>query len=308
VYIDLGQTQLAFDTAQQALALDAGIAIAYYARGRAEYALGEFEAAEKDLSLSYRYIESNIPPEASFRSLLRAKILYNVALGKIGIGDDPAAQALLTQSIEAFKSGYAPAYLARGEVFLRTGAYDQARPDFNTAINLLKPTPNDPALYQAYMGNGLAFLGLGRPDSAVTNFQLVARNQPENFQAFLYWGQALVLNGGANQAEDALEPLTTALGLTQAETESAQAFYWRARAYQILKRTAEEIADLNAVAALEAEDLAPTAVARLTEIGPLPSATSPASPTPAVTATVRPPSATPTPTRTSRTATPTRTP
>ncbi len=282
VYMDLGQSQLAFDTAQQTLALDAGIALAYYARGRAEYALGQFEAAEKDLSLSYLYIENNIPPEASFRSLLRAKILYNVALGKIGIGDDPAAQALLTQSIEAFKSGYAPAYLARAEVFLRAKAYDQARPDFNAAINLLKPTPNDPALYQAYMGNGLAFLGLDRPDSAVTNFQLVARNQPENFQAFLYWGHALVLSGGARNAGNALEPLTTALGLTQAEADSAQVFYWRAQAYQILKRTAEEIADLTALAALDAKDLAlaPTAAARLTEIGPLPTETLVASPTP----------------------------
>src|SRR6185436_10508259 len=111
-----------------------------------------------------------------------------------------------------------------------------------------------------YMGNGLAYLGLGQPDKAMSNFQAVTRNQPENFQAFLHLGQALVLIGGNNNAETALETLTTALNLTQDEADSAQAFYWRSRAYQILKRPAEEIADLSALAALEAEDLAPTAV------------------------------------------------
>jgi tetratricopeptide (TPR) repeat protein len=214
------------------------------------------------------------------------------------------------QALDLFES-FPQARLARGQIYLRAEEYDNARPDFNTAISQFQAKDSDnPAIFEAYMGNGLAFIGLGRPESAVTNFQLVARNQPENFQAFLYWGQALVLIGGNNNAEDALEPLTTALGLTQEEADSAQVFYWRARAYQILRRTAEEIADLTALAALDAKDLAPTAEARLTEIGPLSTATSEASPTAAASATTSGPTATPTrPSRTAtRTPTPTRTP
>lgn len=300
VYMDLGQTQLALETAQQALTLNPGLALAYYARGRAEYALGQFEAADKDLSLSQHYVESDIPPDASFRSLMRATVLYNVALGKMGVGDDPTALTLLNQALEIFEGSYPQLHLARGQIYLRAENYENARPDFNTAISQFQARDADnPAIFDAYLGNGLSFLGLGRPDSAVTNFQLVARNQPENFQAFLYWGQSLVLSGGTKNATDAIEPLTTALGLTQAEADSAQVFYWRAQAYQILRRTAEEMADLTALAALDAPDLAPTAEARLTEIGPLPTATLEASPTAAASATS---------TRPSRTATPTRTP
>lgn len=311
VYVDNGLAQQGLEAAQQALAIDTGMALAYYARGRAQYAIGEFEEAEANLSLAYRYV---VALESPFPSLHQATVLYNVALGKVGIGDDETALTLLIQALDLYES-FPQARLARGQIYLRAEDYENARPDFNTAISQFQAKDSDnPAIFEAYLGNGLAFLGLDRPESAVSNFQIVARNQPENFQAFLYWGQALVLSGGNNNAEDALEPLTTALGLTQAEADSAQVFYWRARAYQILRRTVEEIADLTALTALDAQDLVPTAEARLTEIGPLPSDTPLASATSPVTATptarpvtATPTTRTPTPTRPGRTATPTST-
>lgn len=290
VYVDNGLAQQGLEAAQQALTIDPGMALAYYARGRAQYMLGEFKTAEADLSLAYRYV---VALDAPFPSLHQATVLYNVALGKIGVGDDATALTLLIQALDLYEA-FPQAHLARGQIYLRAEDYENARPDFNTAISQFQAKDSDnPAIFEAYMGNGLAFLGLGRPDSAVTNFQLVARNQPENFQAFLFWGQALVLSGGNSNADKAVEPLTIALGLTQTEADSAQVFHWRARAYQILRRTAEELADLTALTALDAQDLAPTAEARLTEIGPLPTAT-----TSGPTGTPTRPSRTPTPTRT----------
>lgn len=307
VYVDNDLSQAGLEAAQQALEIDPGLALAYYARGRARYQLGEFKTAESDLSTAYRYV---LALDSAFPSLHQATVLYNVALGKIGVGDEATALTLLIQALELYES-FPQAHLARGQIYLRAEDYENARPDFNTAISQFQAKDSDnPAIFEAYLGNGLAFLGLGRPESAVTNFQLVARNQPENFQAFLFWGQALVLSGGNKNANSALEPLTTALGLTEDEADSAQVFYWRARAYQILRRTAEEIADLTALAALEAKDLVPTAEARLTEIGPLPSVTPLASATSpsTITPTTKPANPTPTPTRPSRTPTATRTP
>src|SRR6185436_12319965 len=105
------------------------------------------------------------------------------------------------------------------------------------------------------------------------------------------------LRNGANDPQDAIESLNIALDLAKDDSQKARVYYWRSRAYRTLRRTAAEAADLSVLAALTdaPSDLLPTAEARLTEIGPVKTATTE-------------PTATPTPLETEATPTLTGTP
>lgn len=299
-YADDNRPQDALDTANQALSRDAAQALAYYARGRALYEAGQFENADRDISLARPYVEAM---EALYPSLWQAQVLHYYGLAKMGIGDDETALEAFNDAI-AKRSTLPLAYLARGQLYLRAQDYDKARADFNTAIGQFQQTDSDnPKLAEAYLGNGLALIELNRAEGALSNFQIALRTLPENFEANLGLGRAFLLN---NQSAEALEQLTATLGLVNSDDQQAQALYWRARTYRALGRRAEEVSDLQALAELtEAQSgLAPTAIARLTEIGPLPTETPTRTETSAVTET---PTA-PTPTVTRAAATPTRTP
>jgi tetratricopeptide (TPR) repeat protein len=313
-YADSAQAQPALDTAEQAIAIDKGMALAYYARGWAEYGLGQFEDADQDLSLSYLYVK-NDPP--LFPSLWQATVLYHYGLGKAGVKDDSAALRAFNDVL-SLRSSFPLAYLARGQLYLRAQKYDDAHTDFNTAISQFQASDaNNLAINEAYLGNGQAWLGLGKPDSAISNFQIVVRNNPDSFEGYLGMGQSQL---GTNAAEASVASFTSALEVAQENAQRAQAYSWRAQAYAALGRAADQVADLAALAALgeAANGLAPTAVAKLTQIGPLPTdtptplptgtptltsvatatvkATTPAkgSPTPTASATVSPAKASPT--------------
>ncbi|MGH2524342.1 MAG: tetratricopeptide repeat protein, partial [Anaerolineales bacterium] len=169
--------------------------------------------------------------------------------------------------------------------------------DFNTAIGLFQR--NDHNINQAYLGNGMALLGLNRPDSALSNFQVVVRADPSNFEGHWGLGRAQL---GTGRAEAALESFNAALALATEPAQTARVYFWRAQAFEALGQTAEQIADLSALAELD-DLLAPTAQAQLTAIGPLPTATLSVTVTPTLAAvTLTPtrgtPARTPTATRT----------
>jgi tetratricopeptide (TPR) repeat protein len=297
-HMDSNLPESALETAEDAIAIDPGLALAYYARGRAEYALGQFEEADKDLNASYKYV---LALDMLYPKLFQATVLYNYGLGKMGVGQDSTALLQFNQAI-TLRPNYPLAYIARGRVYLRTKDYDQARADFNKAISQIENS-DDPVLPEAYIGNGLAFIGLNKPESAVSSFQVAAARAPQNFEAQLGLGQSLVLRNGANDPQDAIESLNIALDLAKDDSQKARVYYWRSRAYRTLRRTAAEAADLSALAALTdaPSDLLPTAEARLTEIGPVKTATTEPTATPTALET----QATPTPAVTETTPTPT---
>jgi tetratricopeptide (TPR) repeat protein len=297
VYADSGQVEQALGTAQQALNHDPAEALAYLARGRAYYELGQYAEAEEDLSLARPFVENL---EALYPTLWRAQVIYYYGLGQAGVGEDEAALEAFDEAIR-LRSTLPLAYLARGQLLQRTGDCERARPDFNAAIGQFQETDADnPRLAEAYLGNGLCLVELNRPDGAISNFQIALRTLAENFDANLGLGRAFVLN---NQPAEALEQMEVALQVAVSEAERAQALYWRSRAFRLVGRRADEVADLQAVADLSEApaELQPTVVARLTEIGPLPSATPTVTETSAVTATrtsTARPATTGTPTRT----------
>ena len=315
-YAEENQPDPALETAQQALALDPGLALAYYARGRAEYMLGQHEAADKDLTLSHRYLTDParfaqlfpVLNSLNFNKYYTARVLYFYGLAKAGIGDDDAALKQFNQALDLY-AALPSAQVARGNVYLRLKQYDRAREDFNAAIGKFQESDADnPALNEAYLGNGLALLGLNRPDSALSNFQVVVRNTPDNFTAQLGLGQAQLgaaqLGTGNVSAADAAATFGVALTLAASDEQKAQVYYWRAQALQAVGDVRGQIADLALLAALaDAPDqLDATAAAQLTALGPLPTdtltptVTSPATNTSA-------PSRTPTPGRATATAT-----
>jgi tetratricopeptide (TPR) repeat protein len=307
-YVEAGRAQDGLAEAEASLTMDPGLALGYYARGRAALALGEAEAAEADLARAYRYVLDLPHP---LPAQWQASVLAATAAGRAAIGDDTTALPLLTQAIGLYDRD-PDVLLARGQLYLRQADYELARGDFSAAITLLERSAQaSPERRTAYLGLGQALLGLARPVDAIAAFQAVLRLAPGHFEATLGLGQAQV---GAGRLADAVETLTAALEAAETAAQTIQVLYWRAQAHQAAGSAPDEVADLLAITALtNARDaLAPTVAARLTAIGPPPTATPTVSSTPAATSTLtRTPTATvtmsPAPTA-SRTATATPSP
>jgi Flp pilus assembly protein TadD len=303
-YVDNGHASQALDQAKSALSIDAGLALAYFARGRAEYAQSAYRAADQDLSQSYRYV---LAMDSPLPGQFQAAVLKAAALAKASDNDPTTALALLSQAV-GLDSANASLYLARGGLYLQAGRFDDARADYSAAIaQLVKTAPKDPSLVDAYVGLGQSLLVLNRATDALASFQTAGRLAPDNFDANLGLGQAAL---AAGQTDVSIAALTTAISVAGTPANKARAYYWRAQAYGAAGQPYAEAADLIAYRGLASagDPLGPTVVARLTAIGPQASRTPTFTPT---STRGTPATSTPSATRTpGRTATPsaTRTP
>jgi tetratricopeptide (TPR) repeat protein len=83
----------------------------------------------------------------------------------------------------------ATAYFDRGEVYLKTGGYDQAFDDFSRAIRLDPDRAGVyPDLAAAYYAGGEAYFKTGGYDQAITNFSRAIRFDPDLAGAYYYRG------------------------------------------------------------------------------------------------------------------------
>jgi tetratricopeptide (TPR) repeat protein len=306
-YLDAARLPAAAEAARAALDLDPGLALAYYARGRIAYAQEDLAAAQADLSISYRYV---LPLDHPVPGQWQAGVLLATALAELGIGQPSAALPLLTQAA-ALDPSNPGIFLARAGLHLSRSSFEDARADYVAAINLLEDAARPgPDLPLAHIGLGQSLLGLDRPDAALTAFQAALRLAPQTFAAQLGLGQALL---GMGRVADSIAAFTTALDLAATTAETIQVYAWRAQAHAAAGQPAAEAADWLAVASLGAatHPLVSTAEARLTAIGPLPTATLDPTAQAAATLTVQAKPATPTRTATAtptKLSTPTRTP
>ncbi|MEP7356114.1 MAG: tetratricopeptide repeat protein, partial [Anaerolineales bacterium] len=294
--VDAGNLARAQSLVDAALQQDPGLAAGYFARGRLHFARAEFSEAEADLTRAYRYL---LAFDAPLPSQFQAFVLYQTGLGKSAVGDDRAALSLFTQGLALDGSRYT-LYLARGEANLQLNILDAARADLTTAINQLQRSdPANPDLATAQSDLGQVLLALNQPADAVSAFQAALKVSPNHFAANLGLGQAYLTLG---RVDDAIASLTTAVDAARDAQSTFLSRLWRARAYEAAGRPEDEVADLLAASALAGSagssgTAAPTIAARLTAIGPLPTAT----PAPTDTPTEgTPPTATSTPTRTPR--------
>jgi tetratricopeptide (TPR) repeat protein len=297
-YAESNVPDRAVEAAARALELDPGQELAYYARGLAHQIQGQLELADRDLTLSSGYlVERNrfaelfpVLDALELYPVFSANVRYRYALVKAARGDDLAALSQLDQALSLYAE-FPAAYLVRGQIHLRAANYESASADFARAISQFQQSAaSDPRLIEAYLGNGQALLALNQPDRALPNFQSTVQLDPNNFEGLLGVGQSLVLD---EKAEAALPSFANALNAAKDDGQRARVYYWRAQAFKALDSTMEEVADLALLAALTAApgNLASTAQARLTEIGPLPTETRTSAP--------------PTPTRTALPGTPT---
>jgi tetratricopeptide (TPR) repeat protein len=292
--VDSGQAAPALEQAKAALAIDPGLALGYFARGRAEYAQADYAAADQDLTQSYRYvlaIENPLPAQ------YQAATLYLTALAKAANNDSATALALLTQA-NSLDNSNVTVLLTRGQLYLAANRFEEARADYAAATsNLEKAAPKDPRLLQSNVGLGQSLLALNRPSDAVGPFLAATKLEPNSFAANLGLGQAAL---GAGQTDAAIAAGTVAINAASAPADSARAYFVRAQAYAAAGQSAAAAADLIAYRGLASptDPQQATAAAQLTHIGPVASSTPTITPTPAKS---------PTPTATA-TRTPTRTP
>jgi tetratricopeptide (TPR) repeat protein len=269
VSVDADRAQDGYDLAQQAIGMDSGLALAYFARGRALAALGQAAEADRDFQAVVRYVQTE---DAALIGPFRASVFYAIGLNKVALNADADAITFFTQGVGA-EANYTPLYFARGAAYWRTDQFEAARSDYNTALNqIYRISPDDPRLGEAFLGLGQAFLGLNQTDDAIQNLREAARRLPTSFLARITLGQAQLLD---KRYDDAVATFTEALALTSDTGEIAQALYFRAMTHQQAGQLAEAIADL-----VEAQQLAgsqsaygATAEAALTQIGPLPTDT-----------------------------------
>ena len=141
----------------------------YYWRGRAYFELAEFEYVVQDLT---EYLRD-------------------------GIADQQAPQPALHQ---------AEAYLLRGKAYLLLQDYDQARVDFDAAVQLAPDTT------EAHLGRGVALFHLGEYEQAQQALSAATASGPE-------------------QEKFAIQYLTDLINLDPQSRTAALAYYTRAQVY-----------------------------------------------------------------------------
>ncbi len=272
-YADDGRPQEALLWAEQALALDPAHVVAYYARGRALLATGEPAGAARDLAVASAYLAD----AAGFRRWFPAAAALNFGNAYAGqtlaaygqalaaLEQDEAALSALNEALARFNALPA-ARVARGQLLLKAGRYEEARTDFNTTIAALQRNTADPLLLNAYLGNGEALLATNRPEGALSNFLAATRIAPQNIAAQLWLGRAYLAVG---QNDKAVETLSAVLESAAEADLQVQARLWRARAYEALGQRPQAVADWQILAQADAPiELAATAVAALTALSP----------------------------------------
>ena len=310
------------DDLDSALENDPNIGEAYLARAAYRIARGEFDSAEEDLAAVEQLL-----PDSPQLFLLRAHIAMEN-------GDYEAAYTSALQAYDLDRT-LLPAYLMLGQTALvndelttATDAletyviYDKTNPDawlalgksyylsgddMEAAIEALDEAIGmDENLAEAYYYRGLAYIQLGEGQRAINDLLAARRLDSGSFEIDLALGRALLV---AERYEEGLAVIESSATLAETDEQTAQIYYWRAQASEILGRFTEALADWKALLKINEEafptdwvEIANTRVATLT----VPTKTPTPTPSPTRTNT---PTATPTPTATNtRTPTPTPTP
>ena len=282
-----GDLEFALEMAEEALQLDPAQPLAYYARGRAAYLLGDYDAATVDFARSYPYLLNQPNPQPQ---VLRATVLYHAGLAMAAAGDEAAALSLYGQGLSQ-NEAFGPLYQARGELHLVQGDYDAALSDLTAALEIA--ARGSPAQLAAYLGLAQAYEGLAQYQDAVNMYRAALRGAPAAFEALLGLGKSLL---ALEEYDDAIVALDEALATAGPDDQGrAMALLARAEAYAAAGQAEAAVADLLAVRALSGAAPRQTAAAQLTQLGPLPTGTATPGPSPTRTATPR---RTPTATRT----------
>lgn len=279
----VAEDQAALDEAEAGLALDPTRVRGYLARGQAQLALEKLAPAKADLDFYLAY-EPGDP-----RGYLARGNLHS----RLGPADPQSYRSALAdyEAALSLDSGMTDALLAHGRTLLALEQFADAEKDFTALLGKAK-TP------ETHIARGHALMGQSKFSKALQDYDAAIALAPEDFEAWLGKGRALLELGRTAQA---IESLSTALGVAQTPERQSLAHYWRALAHEAAGQFDAAISDWDQVLAMVAADVEVlrTASERLMALRgtltPQPSETSTAAKS--VTATPRP-GRTPTPTRT----------
>jgi len=107
--------------------------------------------------------------------------------------------------------GAAPAIDQTGERYLSLADHLRKRGWYDSAMNAYQEAlKNDPASTEAYLGMGVIYLDLKKPDKAGEAFQFVLKNNPDNLAALKGMGQVYLSRGEIDKAESLLKKVIAA--------------------------------------------------------------------------------------------------
>ena len=102
--------------------------------------------------------------------------------------------------------GAAPAIDQTGERYLSLADHLRKRGWYDSAMNAYQDAlKHDPASTAAYLGMGMIYLDLKKPDKAGEAFQSVLKNNPDNLAALKGMGQVYLSRGEIDKAESLLK-------------------------------------------------------------------------------------------------------
>jgi lipoprotein NlpI len=159
-----------------------GLAWAYYNRGNAYQAKGEYDRAIADYAQAIQLDPKDALAYYNNRGLAyRAKGEYDRAI------------ADYTQAIQ-LEPKYALAYNSRGYAYHAKGEYDRAIADYNQAIQL------DPKYALAYNSRGLAYRAKGDNDRAIADYTQAIQLDPKYALAYFNRGRLDLFAGALPKA------------------------------------------------------------------------------------------------------------
>ena len=165
----------------RAIALDKGLAEAYFYRALAYSDKGDYDHAIADYTQTIR-----INPN-------RASAYYNRGLGYYYKNDYDRVIADLNEAIRIDPND-ASAYYNRGLAYANKGDFDRAIADYTRAIRI------DPNYAEAYYGRGLAYANKGDFDRAIADWETALRINPNDASAYYSRGLAYANKGDFDRA------------------------------------------------------------------------------------------------------------
>ena len=203
--------------------------IAYYIRGNAYHAIGNYRQAIIDYDRAI-----DITPDY-------ADLFNNRAASYYSLGKYSQALSDYDRAIQ-INPKFAQAYSGRGVTYAALGNYKRAIADYDRAIEIL-PTYNS-----SYFNRGNAYVANGNYKQAIADYDRVIRINPKDAEAYSGRGDSYFELGSYTQA---IVDYDVAIRINP---KFAQAYHNRAASYNKLGNQKQALEDLKAAAKLGSEE------------------------------------------------------
>ncbi len=181
IYVELKKDSLAIFDYTQAIYLNSDEARnSYFERGAIHHRLTDYPKAISDYNRA--------APDQCIDGY-SVDVCYHRGVAKMEMGDSKGALFDFDRMIDA---GYSSSeyFYARGNARQNLGNKDGAQQDYQKALDNADNYVSYSDKYDVYLYRGLAYLGLGRTQSAIANFTQATKLEPNKPQAYHHRGVA----------------------------------------------------------------------------------------------------------------------